>query len=85
VLAKQVQGEGTVQLTATTLMPASACPGDCNKDGEVTIDELLTSVAIALGNADAGSCPACDLNGDGAVSIDELLSAVNSALNGCGQ
>jgi hypothetical protein len=60
-----------------------ACTGDCNGDGEVTIDELLTMVNAALEVVPASVCPAGDANGDGEVTIDEILGAVNNALNGC--
>jgi hypothetical protein len=59
------------------------CAGDCNGDGAVTVDELLTAVNIALGNAPVGQCPAFDVNGDGAVTVNEILAGVNNALNGC--
>jgi hypothetical protein len=85
VLVKQGSGEGLYQLTATAFGPAtsSVCPGDCNHDGTVTVDELLTSVAIALGSMEISACRACDTDGDGEVLINELLAAVNAALNGC--
>ncbi len=60
-----------------------ACIGDCNTDGEVTINELLLGVNIALGNAVIGNCSKLDRNGDSQVTVDELLVAVNEALNGC--
>lgn len=59
------------------------CPGDCDDDGSVTVDELLSGIRIALGEADVVSCPAFDPNGDEAVTIDEIVAAVNSALIGC--
>ncbi|MBI3782181.1 MAG: hypothetical protein HY270_02150 [Deltaproteobacteria bacterium] len=62
---------------------AAVCVGDCNGDGEVTVDELITGVNIALGSANLSACAVFDANGDGEVTIDEILSAVNSALNGC--
>jgi len=58
------------------------CVGDCNGDGQVTVNEILTMVNIALGNADATACP----NGipSGAqVDVALILTAVNHALNGC--
>lgn len=61
------------------------CVGDCNRDGEVTIDELLKMVNIALEAAPASECPVGDSNDDGAITIDEILTAVNRALNGCVQ
>jgi hypothetical protein len=59
------------------------CVGDCGVDGVVTIDELVTLVAIALGNRPASSCSAGDRDGNGEVTIDEILTAVNAALGGC--
>jgi hypothetical protein len=61
----------------------SACVGDCSNDRSVTVDELLTMVNIALGNADISACDAGDANHDGQITIDEILTAVNNALNGC--
>jgi hypothetical protein len=58
------------------------CVGDCNGDRSVTVNEILTMVNIALGNADATACP----NGipSGAqVDVALILTAVNHALNGC--
>jgi hypothetical protein len=62
--------------------PASACTGDCNADGVVTVAELVSSVAISLENRAVDSCRACDRNRDGAVTVDELIAAVQVALNG---
>lgn len=59
------------------------CVGDCNADGQVTVDELLTMVNIALGNSNVSSCLAGDANHDEQITIDEILTAVNHALNGC--
>lgn len=59
-----------------------ACTGDCDGDGEVTVNELLRGVNIALG-APLASCPSFDRNRDGAITIDEVLDAVNAALLGC--
>lgn len=59
------------------------CGGDCNADGQVTIDELTRGVNIALGLADRRECPAADVDGDGVVAIHELIGAVDRALGGC--
>jgi hypothetical protein len=59
------------------------CVGDCNVDLQVTVDEILTMVNIALGNAETTSCLAGDANLDQQITIDEVLTAVNNALNGC--
>lgn len=60
-----------------------ACVGDCNADGEVTVDELLKMVNISLGVLDLSTCPVADGNGDGEVTIDEIITAVNWALTQC--
>jgi hypothetical protein len=70
-------------LVNTGTPPTPSCVGDCNGDGEVTINELITGVNIALGASPVSSCPAIDANGNGEVTINELISAVNNALNGC--
>lgn len=62
----------------------AACLGDCNADGTVTVDELLTGVEIALDAMTLDTCVALDRNEDAAVSIDELTAAVNHTLSGCG-
>lgn len=62
----------------------AACAGDCGGDGQVTVDELVQGVNIALDNTPLSQCPVFDSSGDGQVTINELISAVNSALNGCG-
>jgi hypothetical protein len=61
----------------------AACPGDCNGDGAVTINELVVGVAIGLGNAPVSRCPAFDRNADGTVAIAELIAAVDADLGGC--
>ena len=60
-----------------------ACAGDCDGDGTVTVNELVTAVTIALGTAALSTCTAVDANGDGTVIIDELVAAVSSALIEC--
>jgi hypothetical protein len=70
-----------------TAMPTGApgCPGDCSGDGQVSINELIVSVNIALGSAAPSVCPSVDRNGDGAVAVNELVAAVNASLGGCPQ
>jgi hypothetical protein len=67
--------------TATPTLPPGACAGDCNGDDAVTVNELVTAVTMALGNAAA--CAAVDGDGDGTVSISELVRAIGALLNGC--
>ncbi len=63
--------------------PVLACPGDCNADGAVAVDEVVRGVTIALGSAPLATCPAFDGNGDAAVTIGELIAATNALLTGC--
>ncbi len=65
-------------------LAAQSCPGDCNGNDVVAVNELVTGVNILLGRALRDSCPAMDVNNNGAVAINELVAAVNSSLNGCG-
>ncbi len=60
-----------------------ACVGDCGNDGEVTVDELIRGVNIALGSLALDQCPNFDSSGDGEVTVDEIVQAVNAALAGC--
>jgi hypothetical protein len=70
-------------LDAPRLPQAVWCPGDCDASGEVTVDEILAAVGIALGNRPIDTCLDADANGDGEVSVDEILQAVSAALAGC--
>jgi hypothetical protein len=58
----------------------ACCVGDCNLDGQVTVDEILLAIYVALGNADVSSCkcPGCG------PTIDQIvLGAIGNALEGC--
>jgi len=55
------------------------CRGDCNGDGEVTIDELIKGINIALGTLAPSACPAFA----DCLDVTCLITAVNNALNGC--
>jgi len=67
--------------TPTTGPPA--CAGDCDGSGDVTVDEIVIAVNIALGTFAADQCPAVDTSGDGEVTVDEIVVAVTNALAGC--
>ncbi len=69
--------------TATATTSAPSCIGDCGGDGEVTVNELIIGVNIALGVTPVSACPVFDANGDGEVTIDELIRGVNFALTAC--
>ncbi len=70
---------------SATPTPLSRCAADCDRNGEVTVDELITAVNIALGSSTASACPNADGNADGTVTVDEIIRGVNAALGGCPQ
>lgn len=73
----------TPDAAPTSTPEPSDCPGDCSGDGDVTVDEIIAGVSIALGNLPVGNCTGMDTNADGEVTVDEILQAVNAALGGC--
>ncbi len=73
----------TIHLVAQDTGGGLTCTGDCGGDGEVTVDEIVRMVNIALGAAAVDQCAAGDANGDGEITIDEIVAAVNKALAGC--
>lgn len=58
--------------------------GDCDRSGSVTIDDLLTMVNVALGDAPTTSCEAGEVTCDDRITIDEIVVAVNNGLTGGG-
>lgn len=84
VLVDEVEGEGEWQVTATIFASPSACVGDCDGNGSVTVDELVAGVNSALGAGAAVDCESLDANRDGLVTVDEIVTAVDKALAGCG-
>ncbi len=70
-----------------TVVPPTGggCMCDCDGNGTVQINELISCVNIALTVAPVESCAAADPDGNGQVSISDLIAAVNNALNGCPQ
>ncbi|MGE3499441.1 MAG: hypothetical protein AB7N53_16305 [Candidatus Binatia bacterium] len=63
-----------------TVMP---CPADCNRDGTVSIDELVLAVNISVDAVEVTRCAAADRDADGRVTIADLIAAVNAASSGC--
>lgn len=59
------------------------CPGDCNRDRTVMINEVVTGVNIALDRAGVDTCIQADVDRDGSVHVNELVASVNSILRGC--
>jgi YVTN family beta-propeller protein len=75
--------DGTLVVQAP--LQQHTCVGDCNGDGTVTIDEVMTCIPVAtIAAIDLPPrCPACDGDGNGSIEVNELVAAVNNALNDC--
>jgi hypothetical protein len=65
--------------------PDLDCPGDCNRDRQVSIDELVLAASGALSGdpLTVKRCLPADGDLDYLVSVDELVRAVARALEGC--
>jgi hypothetical protein len=77
-------GPGDPTQTPTHTPGPGICAGDCDGSDNVSINELITLVNIALGARPISACLAGDLNNNQMIGINELIGAVNRALNGCG-
>jgi hypothetical protein len=75
----ELAGSPTPTLTP---LPPGICVGDCNGGGDVTVNELITLVNIALGNSDVSACTQ-GIPASVSVDISLTVRAVNNALNGC--
>jgi hypothetical protein len=65
---------------------SDACPvciGDCDDDGLVVVDELVTGINIVLERTPVAQCSTIDVDENGAVNVSELTVAVNRSLHGC--
>jgi len=58
------------------------CVGDCDADGTVRIDELLTGVQIALGAQPLDACAGLDQESR-QVGVPDIMLAIANALGGC--
>jgi hypothetical protein len=61
------------------------CTGDCDRDGFVTVSELISGVGSALRGSAAGTCDPLDANGNGGIEVDELVAAVHNSFTECGR
>ncbi len=87
----------TVPMTPTRTVPSptstrtstpnptfATCAGNCDEGSEVTVDELILGVNIALGRSPLSLCMLFDSDDDRQVSINELTRAVSNSIYGCG-
>ena len=78
------EGDGPALFAITsTVPPGWICPGDCDGQGNVSIDEVLSGINIALGTAPIEQCEAADRGADGQVTVDDLVEVVGMAISGC--
>lgn len=70
-------------VTAVALPAHAACIGDCDNSGNVTVEEIVVGVNIALGTARWQRCVRADADRDQVVSVDDLVGVVSRALAGC--
>jgi poly(3-hydroxybutyrate) depolymerase len=63
--------------------PIAHCVGDCDWNTQVTVDELVKGVNIALCTTALSACEMFDPDGNQKVTVDELVRGVNTALTGC--
>ena len=72
-----------VTLSSSSSAVAQPCVGDCNNDAQVTVNELIVGVNIALDTSPLSACTSFDVDHSSSVEINEILQAVNNALCGC--
>jgi hypothetical protein len=79
----QLFADGTLPTVAECpANPPAGCAGDCGGDGEVTVDEIIILVNIALGSAQPSACPS-GIPAGTEVDITLIVKAVGFALNAC--
>lgn len=71
------------ELWALPLAAIAGCPGDCNGDHVVEVDEIVTATRLMMREITTSSCAAADVNHDLSVSIGELVVTIQAALHGC--
>jgi hypothetical protein len=70
-------------LLAAASASAQPCVGDCDGNGAVAINELITGVNINLGSQNISVCENFDCQDTGGAPINCLIQGVNNSLNGC--
>jgi hypothetical protein len=76
--------EARAYVTLKAFLTETPCAGDCDDTSDVTVNEIITLVNIALGG-DVSGCRPGDTDHNNEITVDEILTAVNAALAGCSQ
>jgi len=71
---------GTIALE---VQPPGPCVADCNHSGNVSVDELVLAVHIALGMTPIEACHEADADANDRVTVDDVVAAVAAAVSGC--
>ena len=79
----QVSGCYTHEDPGPTPSPAPTCAGDCDGNGQVTVDEIVRGVNIVMDSVSVDNCRNLDRNDDSRISVYEIMQAVYTALYGC--
>lgn len=77
---------GAIAAAVLALVSAAAgqlCPGDCDGDGRVAVNDVVIGVNMALHVMALAACPSFDRDHSSEVEIDELIGAVDVSLRGC--
>jgi len=72
----------TCGLPTPTPTPMPACAGDCDASGDVTMNEIVTLVKIALGATDSSACPH-GIPAGASADVALIVQAVNNDLTSC--
>jgi hypothetical protein len=86
VLDASCGGGPLCAMNTPTPMPTplvAPCVGDCDGSGDVTVDDLIIMVNIALGSSPLAACPIGDADGSGGIAVNEIIQAVGFALTSC--
>jgi hypothetical protein len=68
--------------TPTPTPTAKPCVGDCGGNHKVEVNDIITLVAVVLGNAQSSAC-SDGLPSGVEVNVALIIQAVNNVLNGC--
>ena len=74
---------GAMFLSWTLAAPSAACPGDCDNNSVVRVDELIRGVDISLAVLPLRDCPAFDCQNTGTPSLVCVVQAVAASVSGC--
>jgi len=78
VTATNSAGPGAASSASASVTPSTQKPGDCNNDGNVSIDEVQSAIDMLLGAKAVTDC--VDTDGSATVSYAEVQKVINAFL-----